>query len=1152
MSQPKWKKASYSSIQVKDTSLSAKTGTIKKLRSTDIDVSTIHGSNSIGVSTNINDTSYNTSKYSALTISAEAIQYQGGGKPENIMVGGTTYEQYIQPLIFENKSGIAEIKARGALAHISEISNEDITTPLNAFGLFSAPNENLILTVAQDNGIFDYIDGNKSNSLSYTKTGIFIDKSNRIFMGISGEDLTSDKLDYLVKGNKEAQLYVKGDIVVDGSGVQIDKYIVDDILVGESVAIMGNHLDPSGMVNDISAVVPNLEGTLSDKETDTKKQGYLMVANNTYLYSDLIFPTSDVSNSGDKITGSIQFKEYTSSGAPDGDTICSISAFNNEKRLDISGSNKINMHSTNNIDISSGTIQMYGTDISMQSSDNIDISSGTIQMYGTDISMQSSDNINMQSTNNIDISSGTIQMYGTDISMQSTNNIDISSGTIQMYGTDISMQSTNNIDISSENIQLIVSSQLPQPSDDGTGLVTSQPPISNSITYSYSTPIDASSMALAIINVGHGNTPGAYTELLNESDSSMAIPTVNFVKSRHYWKPYEDSNDTITLNQDYFPDLSNINVPGKVECSNLHSTNHFRTVTVCGIEETTVYWWIFPIGVELQEVCHTVVIEDDGPPPYVTDFSSTVFFNKPVTMRYGSTNDLSLTDSALYIAPADASSGSASASMSLISHKGDGVAEQNATIYFGTRDGSNSINNIGAIQGESDSNMVFYGSSGQDLQPFMTYTGSTNKLDFSSNDVSFNLSSSGHIYKSTYSTATDPSNSLVDLSFVLNYIDTETYWESKSSTSGSSLSYIKTKSTSKPVLINYHDQAPQFWSNQIFGLTVESDKSNTNDGAIAVISSRNVAEPSTHAGAVVYLGNHNDADAGTNPHIGDNSGTYLLGGIRGYYPGKSDLSNIGNVQLFGSNDGINNHVFMEYDGCNNNIDISSGTIQMYGTDISMQSSDNINMQSTNIHMSPTLNIDMQSSNIDMECSHNIGMNSTNNIDISSGTIQMFATDVSFNLSSSGHIYKSTYSQESDPSNSLVDLSFVLTHVSGSATYWEPVPNTSNSIQPKNASTTEVHGLSFNATSDAVKKENIRTISGALESIDHLRGVTYNLKADETQKTHHGVIAQEIEQIFPDMVAGTEGNKSVAYMEIIGVLIEAVKDLKTRVEELENK
>ena len=100
--------------------------------------------------------------------------------------------------------------------------------------------------------------------------------------------------------------------------------------------------------------------------------------------------------------------------------------------------------------------------------------------------------------------------------------------------------------------------------------------------------------------------------------------------------------------------------------------------------------------------------------------------------------------------------------------------------------------------------------------------------------------------------------------------------------------------------------------------------------------------------------------------------------------------------------------------------------------------------------------------------------------------------------------------------------------------------------------TVVEAQSFNATSDVAKKENIQTISGALESIDELRGVTYNLKADESKKIHHGVVAQEIEKIFPDMVAGEEGNKSVSYMEIIGVLVEAVKDLKKRVEELENK
>jgi cytoskeletal protein CcmA (bactofilin family) len=96
----------------------------------------------------------------------------------------------------------------------------------------------------------------------------------------------------------------------------------------------------------------------------------------------------------------------------------------------------------------------------------------------------------------------------------------------------------------------------------------------------------------------------------------------------------------------------------------------------------------------------------------------------------------------------------------------------------------------------------------------------------------------------------------------------------------------------------------------------------------------------------------------------------------------------------------------------------------------------------------------------------------------------------------------------------------------------------------------VTALSFNATSDVNKKEDIETISDATEKLTSLRGVSYKLKEEEEKKTHYGVVAQEIERIFPDMVSGEEGNKSVAYMEIIGVLIETVKDLNKRIQKLE--
>lgn len=97
---------------------------------------------------------------------------------------------------------------------------------------------------------------------------------------------------------------------------------------------------------------------------------------------------------------------------------------------------------------------------------------------------------------------------------------------------------------------------------------------------------------------------------------------------------------------------------------------------------------------------------------------------------------------------------------------------------------------------------------------------------------------------------------------------------------------------------------------------------------------------------------------------------------------------------------------------------------------------------------------------------------------------------------------------------------------------------------------DIGATSFNATSDENKKEDIETISDATEKLTSLRGVSYKLKEEEEKKTHYGVVAQEIERIFPDMVSGEEGNKSVAYMEIIGVLIETVKDLNKRIQKLE--
>ena len=87
-----------------------------------------------------------------------------------------------------------------------------------------------------------------------------------------------------------------------------------------------------------------------------------------------------------------------------------------------------------------------------------------------------------------------------------------------------------------------------------------------------------------------------------------------------------------------------------------------------------------------------------------------------------------------------------------------------------------------------------------------------------------------------------------------------------------------------------------------------------------------------------------------------------------------------------------------------------------------------------------------------------------------------------------------------------------------------------------------------AYSDVRVKENIKTIDNSLEKVSKLRGVEFN-KIGNNEKSI-GVIAQEIEKVIPEVVKiDDKGMKSVAYGNISGLLIEAIKELKAEIEEL---
>ena len=89
---------------------------------------------------------------------------------------------------------------------------------------------------------------------------------------------------------------------------------------------------------------------------------------------------------------------------------------------------------------------------------------------------------------------------------------------------------------------------------------------------------------------------------------------------------------------------------------------------------------------------------------------------------------------------------------------------------------------------------------------------------------------------------------------------------------------------------------------------------------------------------------------------------------------------------------------------------------------------------------------------------------------------------------------------------------------------------------------------FDALSDQNYKENVTTVNNALLKVEQMRGVKFNWK--ESGNSSYGVIAQELEQVLPELVHGNDP-KTVNYNGIIGVLIEAIKELKAEVEELKN-
>ena len=189
------------------------------------------------------------------------------------------------------------------------------------------------------------------------------------------------------------------------------------------------------------------------------------------------------------------------------------------------------------------------------------------------------------------------------------------------------------------------------------------------------------------------------------------------------------------------------------------------------------------------------------------------------------------------------------------------------------------------------------------------------------------------------------------------------------------------------------------------------------------------------------------------------------------------------------------------------------------------------------------------------------------IQSSTGTVNATAISLSGTITSLGNQFinnssPTIYLQDTDNRSSMIhcnsNIFYVLRGSGNNSTtwaqyggYWPLEINLENNNATFGGSITAAGDVT--AFSDARIKKNVNTIEKALDKVLQLRGVSYQRTDIESDKTHIGVIAQEIEKILPEVVSENDkGNLSVAYGNIVGILIEAIKEQQLQIEELKTK
>jgi hypothetical protein len=112
-------------------------------------------------------------------------------------------------------------------------------------------------------------------------------------------------------------------------------------------------------------------------------------------------------------------------------------------------------------------------------------------------------------------------------------------------------------------------------------------------------------------------------------------------------------------------------------------------------------------------------------------------------------------------------------------------------------------------------------------------------------------------------------------------------------------------------------------------------------------------------------------------------------------------------------------------------------------------------------------------------------------------------------------------------------------------------DTSGNLSVPLGSVTSANG--FVESSSIALKENVNPITGALDAIMNLVGVTYDRK-NGSSKNEPGLIAEQVDKVLPNLVSHKEDGtaEGIFYSKITAYLVEAIKDLKSQIDPLKEE